>query len=87
MISLIHDLPKNASVADLITGNPPTWNVEKLQENFIPYDIQAILKILLSDRGPPDKLIWIETNNGKYTVWSAYHLLLKESWLSNLGSS
>jgi hypothetical protein len=87
MISPTHELLENAMVATLIIGNPPTWNAEVLKANFIPYDIEGILKIPLSDWCHPDRLIWHETNNGKYTIRSAYCVLLKEKWLSNPGSS
>uniref|UniRef100_A0A2N9EQ08 Reverse transcriptase domain-containing protein n=1 Tax=Fagus sylvatica TaxID=28930 RepID=A0A2N9EQ08_FAGSY len=45
--------------------------------------LDAIAKIPLSDRAPPDRLIWHATRDGNYTVRSGYHMLLQNSRNSN----
>jgi ribonuclease HI len=87
VISPLPNLPSNARLADLIHSSPPAWNGDKIRAHFLPYDVDAILQIPLSDRCPPDKLYWYATTNGKYTIRSGYQLLLKERWISNPGSS
>jgi hypothetical protein len=83
IISPIPDLPSDAKVRDLIHGTPPIWNTNLIRTIFLPYDAEAILKIPLSDRSPPDRLIWHANRDGKFTVRSGYHLLLRESRTSN----
>ena len=41
---------------------------------FIDYEVDLIKSIPLSVALPLDKLVWAETNNGKFTVGSAYEL-------------
>ena len=79
IISPLSDLPNDAKVSDLIQGNPPTWNSDMIQTIFLPYDADAITKIPLSDRAPPDRLIWHATRDGNYTVRSGYHTLLQNN--------
>jgi hypothetical protein len=62
---------------ELIHGSPPTWNINKVQTLFLPYDAEAILKIPLSGRAQDDKIFWFDTRDGKYSVRSGYKLLLK----------
>ena len=45
-----------------------------MKQIFIPTDAQAILSILLSARLLEDKLVWVYTPKGKFTVSSAYKL-------------
>ena len=68
----------DARVVELIHGSPPAWNTNKIQQMFLPYDANAILKIPLSARTQDDKLFWFETRDGKYSVRSGYRLLCKE---------
>jgi hypothetical protein len=46
-----------------------------------------ILAIPFSKRKPPDRLIWTGTKNGKFTVQSAYHLLLAQQRSGKASSS
>jgi ribonuclease HI len=50
---------------------------------FLPYDAEAILKIPLSDRSPPDRLVWHATRDGNFSVRSGYHMLLMNSRTTN----
>ena len=54
------------------------WDIALIDKLFIPYDAEAIKNIPLSDCAPPDKLIWLGTSRGNYTVKSGYHALLHE---------
>ena len=76
----------DATVDSLIDLNLMKWNVNLLKEIFVPRDVEVIQQIPLSLRKPCDKLIWTGTPNGKFTVKSAYNLLLGEA-NSSLGSS
>ncbi len=83
IISPLPNLPTDAKGRDLIHGNPPTWNLDMIRTILLPYDADAIAKIPLSDRAPPDRLIWHATRDGNYTVRSGYHMLLQNSKNSN----
>jgi ribonuclease HI len=83
VISPLPELHCDAKVSDLIHGNPPTWNASLIRNIFLPYDAEAILKIPLSARSPPDRLIWHATRDGNFTVRSGYHQLLRDSRISN----
>jgi ribonuclease HI len=78
ILSPLTNLPVDAKVEELIHGSPPTWNTHKIHSLFLPYDVEAILKIPLSGRQQEDRLYWFETQNGKYSVRSGYKLLCKD---------
>lgn len=54
------------------------WNVELITRLFNQQDVAAILQIPLSMLGVKDKLIWMYSNNGLYSVSSAYSLLARQ---------
>ena len=87
IISPVTTLPPDAKVKTLIHGNPPAWDSNKIKALFLPYDAEAILKIPISARAPPDKLIWHATRDGNFSVRSGYHLLLQDCLASNPGCS
>lgn len=87
IISPLPDSPSTAKVAELIHGSPSVWNSVQIRQLFLSYDSEVILRIPLSTRSPPDKLIWYETRDGKYSVRTGYKLLLKESRVNRPRSS
>ena len=48
-----------------------------MKQNFIPHDVEAILSIPISPYLPDDSQIWAWTQNGKFTMRSAYHVAHK----------
>jgi hypothetical protein len=68
VISPVTALPPDAKVKDLIHGSPPAWNTNLIHTLFLPYDAEAILKIPISARASPDKLIWHATRDGKFSI-------------------
>ena len=87
VLSPLINLPKDARVAELIHGSPPAWNTHKVQSLFLPYDVEAILKIPLSRRPQEDKIFWFGSRDGKYTVRSGYKLLFRDAQGSQPESS
>lgn len=61
-------------VSDFIDPINVKWIEHRVRECFVEDDANIILATPLSQRRPPDKLVWSATPNGKYTVKSAYHL-------------
>jgi hypothetical protein len=64
-------------VSDLFLANKKMWNHERLQENFIPSDMDVILKIPLTIRLMHDIEAWAYERNGCYSVRSAYRLAME----------
>jgi hypothetical protein len=67
-------LGQQAVVGDLIDQRQGIWKSDLIHEVFMHEEAKIIENIPLSPYLPPDKLIWKETTDGKFTVWSAYHL-------------
>ena len=61
-------------VADLIDSNTTTWKNEVIGCLFLPHEADLIKSIPLSSTLPVDKQVWAITNNGLFTVGSAYKL-------------
>lgn len=50
-----------------------------MKNNFLPHDAESILGILISHNFPDDALVWAWTQNGRFTMRSAYKVAC--SWL------
>ena len=61
-------------VADLIDSNTTKGKNEVIDSLFLTHEVDLIKSIPLSATLPADKLVWAVTNNGKFTVGSAYRL-------------
>ena len=73
---------KDALVCELINRASNEWDIDKLSQWFISEDRDTILGIPLSSSNTSDRLVWVETKNGKFIMKSAYTLALEE--LKNL---
>lgn len=65
--------PQNCSmrnVSQLIQGNH--WNKQVLDILFAKEDRAEIEKIPVSECGGKDKIFWVHSSNGEYTVKSGY---------------
>ena len=74
-------------VSELIDSNKSYWNSDLIEQLILPYEVETVKSILLSTCLPTDKLIWAETNNGLFTVKSAYKVAVDILAASPLGSS
>ena len=84
--------PKNlieadAKVCELIDHERKEWNVPLVRQIFWPHEADMVLGIPLSTSLPPDKLVWACTAKGKFTVRSAYHLIMEDSRQGREGAS
>ena len=71
-------------VKELITNF--RWNRPLIFSTFNGKDAEEILKIPISMAGRADSSYWIASNNGNYTVKSAYKMLEGEEKTTNIGS-
>uniref|UniRef100_A0A2N9IMR2 Reverse transcriptase domain-containing protein n=1 Tax=Fagus sylvatica TaxID=28930 RepID=A0A2N9IMR2_FAGSY len=78
---------RSSKVSELILPTTTRWNTTLIDRLFVPYDAEAIKSIPLSERGPPDKLIWPGSTNGNYTVKSGYRFLVEDELNNQPGSS
>ncbi|XP_040987877.1 uncharacterized protein LOC121235608 [Juglans microcarpa x Juglans regia] len=67
-------LPRDANVASVINHTMKEWKKELVKEIFGEAEADTIIKIPISSTGVEDKLIWVGTKDGVFTVKSAYHL-------------
>ncbi|KAK7859277.1 hypothetical protein CFP56_007775 [Quercus suber] len=61
------------------------WDVGLVKQIFLAYDAETILSTPLSNRLPPDKVIWAANKNGRFSVRSAYRLAMEEFWKEGNG--
>ncbi|XP_042972967.1 uncharacterized protein LOC122304769 [Carya illinoinensis] len=69
---LIND--EEAMVAELINENTKQWDREKILRLLGPSNAAVIQKIHVSTSGARDRLVWLGTKDGGFTVRSGYHL-------------
>ncbi|KAL5549525.1 hypothetical protein UlMin_004756 [Ulmus minor] len=48
------------------------WDINKLNDHFVPEDVRKIIQIVLPSRPKPDKWIWTPESSGKFSAHSAY---------------
>ena len=65
-------LQQETIVNELIDQATGGWKKNVIDALFMPFEVEVIKGIPLSSCLPPDKLIWVETPNGKFSVTSAY---------------
>lgn len=79
-------------VSELIDVTSAAWNIQRLQEVFMPMDIPAIMGIPLWTRNLEDYWSWHFERNGVFTVRSSYRMLVatklrREAWLEGSAGS
>ena len=88
--SLVQTPPER--VSDLLHPAMATWNEPLIRSVFLPFDAEAILKIPVCTRNTEDFWAWNPDRKGKFTVSSAYKLLVttklqREAWLEGRGGA
>jgi hypothetical protein len=63
-----------SKVRELIDHISETWDEELLRSLFWDVDVSRILEIPIASQGMEDFIAWNFTNNGLFTVKSAYHM-------------
>ncbi|KAL0009671.1 hypothetical protein SO802_004779 [Lithocarpus litseifolius] len=72
-------LAKDAQVSVLIDKEHRCWLLEAIDNIFLPHEAAAIKSIPLSLKECEDKMFWPHSPDGKYSVRSAYKLLMEEA--------
>ena len=72
MISPPYLLGVEARVSELIDQDTSSWNLELIRGIFLPHEAEAILGLVLSSRLLEDRLVWVLSLNGRFSVQSAY---------------
>uniref|UniRef100_A0A2N9HKR3 RNase H type-1 domain-containing protein n=1 Tax=Fagus sylvatica TaxID=28930 RepID=A0A2N9HKR3_FAGSY len=73
-------LDTNAMVGSLILQDRMYWNVDLIDQIFLPWEIEIVKQIPLSYRRPDDLLIWGETKRGEFSIKSACALPTEQCW-------
>lgn len=76
VVSLIPQMPSDIKVNELIDQGNVAWKTDVVQQLFLPQEATKILGIPLSERLPPDRIIWACTPSGMFTTSSAYKLII-----------
>ena len=67
---------EDTRVQKLIDTSKVSWNKSIVDALFLPHEAEVIKGIPVSSRLPEGKLIWTKTQNGIFSVRSAYKLAL-----------
>lgn len=80
-------LHSDTRVCELINSDSASWNLAVIDALFYLHEAEVIKGLPLSSRLPTDKLIWVASPNGFFSVRSAYTLAMKLSQPENNGTS
>ena len=78
VVSLRVFLGNDAQVAVLIDKEHRCWLQETVDNIFLPHEAATIKSIPLSYGECIDKVFWSHSPDGKYSIRSAYRLLMEE---------
>ena len=77
-ITSISDTPP-VLVSELIDSTTVTWREELIRANFISFDADAIMAILLCTRVIDDFWAWEAERSGRFTVRSCYRMVMNKN--------
>jgi ribonuclease HI len=80
-------LSRDARVADIINQEANWWDIPLIEQIFSGETVEKICSIPISPRSQEDKLIWAGTNNGMFSIRSAYHLEVERRNRDNWSTS
>ena len=69
--------PEFPVVSSLIDPTTKWWKADLVRATFLPFEVEAILRIPLSHNLPEDKIIWLGNSRGEFTTKGAYHIAHK----------
>jgi len=83
----IRILSRDARVVDIINQEANWWDIPLIEQIFSRETVEKICSSPISPRIKEDKLIWVGTNNGIFSVHSAYHLEVERRDRDNWSTS
>ena len=86
VVSPINYIPGDSRVAELIDEEKGTWKTNLVSNVFFPHEADLICGIALCANLPKDKQVWALTNNGLFSVRSAYKLAMEMRPNAQVGS-
>ncbi|GAU10749.1 hypothetical protein TSUD_425820, partial [Trifolium subterraneum] len=75
---------QNLTVKDLMVPNMKVWDREKIESIFPLHTAKRILEVPLFDMIEEDKLLWIDSTQGQYSVKSGYKLMSNIAGTANV---
>ena len=77
VVSPVNYKPEDSRVAELIDEEKGAWKTDLVSNVFFPHEADLIYGIALCANMPEDKQVWVLTNNGLFSVCSAYKLTME----------
>lgn len=74
-------------MVSFLINNDGSWNEKRIRDNFLPWDVKAILKIPRIHNDFREKSVWNYEDNGSFSVKSAYNLAVSLDAISRPSSS
>ena len=68
----------DCNVSRIIDSITKSWNIDEIKSFLLPFEAKAIQCIPLSFQGARDTMIWFASQDGAFSIQSAYWLLLNE---------
>lgn len=70
---------ENLMVVDLYDSSQGCWNTRLVDKNLDDYDAQAIFRTPVYPYLEEDKLIWVAAKDGRFSIKSAYNLIMQKT--------
>ena len=77
VVFLVNYIPEDSRVAELIDEEKGAWKTDLMSKVFFRHEADLICGIALCANMPKDKQVWALTNNGLFSVRSAYKLAME----------
>ena len=77
VISPVNNIPEDSRVVELIDEEKGAWKTDLVCNVFLPHEVNLICGIALCANMLEDKQVWALTNNGFFSVRSAYKLVIE----------
>ena len=77
---------EDSRVVELIDEEKGAWKTDLVSNVFFPHEVDLICGIVLCANMPEEKQLWALTNNGLFSVRSAYKLAMEMKPYAQVGS-
>ena len=61
-------------VSALIDTDTKRWKRDRLENIFLPFEVETILNIPISFHLPDDSIIWVGNKKGSFSIKNAYYV-------------